>query len=59
MLIVCNATAACIKRTIWTWRTHAAIMKGGKSGAVVVPGKFDESRLWKKIARDEMPKTDN
>jgi hypothetical protein len=40
-------------------RSHAAIMKGGKSGAVIVPGKPDESLLWKKIASDEMPKTDN
>ncbi len=40
-------------------RTHAASMKGGKSGAVIVPGKPDESLLWKKIAKDDMPRTDN
>lgn len=40
-------------------RTLASVLKGGKSGAVIVPGKPDESLLWKKIARDEMPKTDN
>lgn len=40
-------------------RTHAALLTGGKSGAAVVPGKPDESLLWKKIAKDEMPKTDN
>ncbi|MSQ97639.1 MAG: DUF1553 domain-containing protein [Gemmataceae bacterium] len=40
-------------------RTHAALLIGGKSGTAVVPGKPDESLLWKKIARDEMPKTDN
>jgi len=40
-------------------RTLAAVMKGGKSGTAVVPGKVDESLLWKKIAKDEMPKTDN
>lgn len=40
-------------------RTHAALLKGGKSGTAVVPGKPEESLLWKKIAADEMPKTDN
>jgi hypothetical protein len=40
-------------------RTLAAVMKGGKSGTAVVPGKVEESLLWKKIAKDEMPKTDN
>ena len=40
-------------------RTHAALMKGGKSGSAVVPGESAKSLLWKKIVRDEMPKTDN
>jgi len=40
-------------------RTMSSALKGGKSGSVIVPGKPDESLLWKKIARDEMPKTDN
>ncbi|MBY0458866.1 MAG: hypothetical protein K2V38_16130, partial [Gemmataceae bacterium] len=40
-------------------RTLPAALKGGQSGAVVVPGKPDESLLWKKLAKDEMPKTDN
>lgn len=40
-------------------RTHMAVMRGGKFGAAVVPGKPDASLLWKKLARDEMPKTDN
>ena len=40
-------------------RTLPAVLKGGKSGAAVVPGKPDESLLWKKLAKDEMPKTDN
>ena len=40
-------------------RTLSAILKGGKSGSAVLPGKPDASLLWKKIANDEMPKTDN
>ncbi|VTT99415.1 protein containing duf1549 : Uncharacterized protein OS=Pirellula staleyi (strain ATCC 27377 / DSM 6068 / ICPB 4128) GN=Psta_1426 PE=4 SV=1: PSCyt1: PSCyt2: PSD1 [Gemmataceae bacterium] len=40
-------------------RTLAAVLKGGKSGAAVVPGKPDDSLLWQKLAKDEMPKTDN
>jgi hypothetical protein len=40
-------------------RTLPTVLKGGKSGAVVVPGKPDESLLWQKLAKDEMPKTDN
>lgn len=40
-------------------RTRASLLKGGQSGAAVVPGKPDESLLWKKLAKDEMPKTDN
>lgn len=40
-------------------RTLTALLKGGKGGAVVVPGKPDESLLWRKIEGDEMPKTDN
>lgn len=40
-------------------RTFEALMKGGNAGPAVVAGKPDESPLWKKIAKDEMPKTDN
>lgn len=40
-------------------RTLPAILKGGQTGAVVVPGKPDESLLWKKLSTDAMPKTDN
>jgi hypothetical protein len=40
-------------------RTWESVSKGGKSGTVVAPGKPDESLLWKKVATDEMPKTDN
>ncbi len=40
-------------------RTLPNVLKGGKSGAVVVPGKPEESLLWKKLTSDEMPKTDN
>ena len=40
-------------------RTHAALMQGGKSGAVVVPGESAKSLLWRKIQSDEMPQNDN
>ncbi|HEX8912861.1 MAG TPA: DUF1549 domain-containing protein [Humisphaera sp.] len=40
-------------------RTLPSLNTGGKSGPVVVPGNPDESLLWKKLAADEMPKTDN
>src|SRR4051812_13150187 len=30
-------------------------MAGGENGAVISPGKLDESVLWKQIATDEMP----
>ena len=30
-------------------------MKGGKDGVVIVPGKPDESLLWKHVAENEMP----
>ncbi|MFM8272733.1 MAG: DUF1549 domain-containing protein, partial [Gemmata sp.] len=40
-------------------RTLPAALKGGQSGAVIVPGRPDESLLWKKLAKDEMPRTDN
>jgi hypothetical protein len=40
-------------------RTLAAVLKGGKAGPAVLPGKPDDSPLWQKLARDEMPKTDN
>jgi len=40
-------------------RTLPAVLKGGKSGTAVVPGKPDEGLLWQKLAKDEMPKTDN
>lgn len=40
-------------------RTLAAVLQGGRSGAILLPGKPDESLLWKKVSTDEMPKTDN
>ncbi|MCE9566499.1 MAG: PSD1 and planctomycete cytochrome C domain-containing protein [Planctomycetes bacterium] len=40
-------------------RTLPSVLKGGKSGSVVVPGKPYESLLWQKLVKDEMPKTDN
>jgi hypothetical protein len=40
-------------------RTLSAALKGGQSGAIIVPGKPDESLIWKKLAKDAMPKTDN
>ena len=36
-------------------RTPAEILKGGESGAVIVPGKPDESLLYKKVFEREMP----
>ncbi len=36
-------------------RTAAGIRRGGESGAVIVPGKPDESLLYKKIHEGEMP----
>ncbi len=40
-------------------RTLASVLKGGNGGAAVVPGKPDESPLLQKLAKDDMPKTDN
>ena len=40
-------------------RTLPTALQGGQSGAVIVPGKPDESLLWKKLSADAMPKTDN
>jgi len=40
-------------------RTLPALLKGGQSGPAVVAGKPDESLLWRKLAKDEMPKTNN
>src|SRR5262245_27839440 len=36
-------------------RTPAAIMKGGESGAVIVPGKSDQSLLYQKVHGGMMP----
>lgn len=33
----------------------AGIVRGGESGAVIVPGNAAESRLWQVVERDEMP----
>src|SRR5436305_14779257 len=35
--------------------TREGLLKGGENGAVVVPGKPDESVLFKKVASGEMP----
>lgn len=40
-------------------RTLPALLKGGQSGAVVVPGRPEDSLLWQKLRTDAMPKTDN
>jgi hypothetical protein len=40
-------------------RSLPAVLKGGQSGPVIVPGKPDESLLWQKLQTDAMPKTDN
>ena len=39
-------------------RTKAAMLRGGKSGPAIVPGKPDESLLIKKIAAGQMPPPD-
>src|SRR5260370_15865110 len=36
-------------------RTRATLLKGGKSGPAIVPGKPDDSLLIRKIAGHEMP----
>ncbi len=36
-------------------RTRASLLRGGKSGPAIVPGKPDESRLIRKIRAGEMP----
>jgi mono/diheme cytochrome c family protein len=36
-------------------RTLDAIMKGGESGAIVIPGKPDKSLLFEKVHKGEMP----
>ncbi|MGB8853350.1 MAG: PSD1 and planctomycete cytochrome C domain-containing protein [Pirellulales bacterium] len=36
-------------------RSYASLMRGGKSGPVIVPGKPDESLLVQRIAAGEMP----
>jgi mono/diheme cytochrome c family protein len=36
-------------------RTRESILKGGKSGAAIVPGKPDQSLLMKRISAQEMP----
>ena len=36
-------------------RTMASRLKGGKSGAALVPGKPDESKLYTRIVKGEMP----
>src|SRR5215831_15449254 len=36
-------------------RAREGLLKGGKSGPAIVPGKPDESLLVKKIAAQEMP----
>jgi mono/diheme cytochrome c family protein len=36
-------------------RTPAGILKGGESGAVIVPGKPEQSLLYEKVLKGEMP----
>ena len=36
-------------------RTRASLLKGGKSGPAIIPGKPDESLLVKRIVAEEMP----
>ena len=39
-------------------KTFANMIKGGKGGVGIVPGKPDESRIWKSIEDGEMPPDD-
>ncbi len=36
-------------------RTHASLLRGGKSGPAIVPGRPEESRLVHRIQKQEMP----
>jgi len=36
-------------------RTKAAMLRGGKSGPAIVPGKPEQSRAWQRIRAGEMP----
>ena len=51
----CAATARRSGRPIWILRTAAGVLKGGESGAVVVPGKPEKSLLYEKVHNGEMP----
>jgi cytochrome c553 len=44
-----------IQRSAFDARTEAAVLKGGKRGAAVVPGKPEESLLYKLITHQEEP----
>ena len=35
--------------------TKDALLRGGDSGPAIIPGKFDDSLLWQRIAAGEMP----
>jgi len=39
-------------------RTHASLLKGGKTGPAVKPGDVKASLIWEKVSTDKMPKTD-
>ena len=51
--IVCHGKR--IRRAKLDLRTRAGLLKGGKSGPAIVPGKPDESLLTKRITAREMP----
>ena len=51
--IVCHGKR--IQRAGLDLRTRAGLLKGGKSGPAIVPGKPDESLLIKRITAREMP----
>ena len=35
--------------------SREAVLKGGESGAALIPGKIDESLIWKRVSAEEMP----
>ena len=43
------------KRSGFSVMSFEKIMKGGDSGPVVVPGKLDESRIWRLVNGDDTP----
>lgn len=54
--VVCHGDPA--KKGGLDMKTFAAMIKGGKGGIGIVPGKPDESTIWTNIESNEMPPAD-